>query len=287
MSAEPPTATSRFSAGSRSRRAVVLALCAAPVVALLLVVALLPLPFVVAYPGATVDVLGDVEGEAVIEISGTELREPDGELRMTTILATPPDAEIRLSEVVSGYLSDDRAVMPRDAVYPPGRNTEEIRDYTTGQMLDSQRAAVTAALALVGGRTDTGAGPVLPDDLGELDIDLRLEDVGGPSAGLLFALGVVELLDGDGEGGDLTGGRIIAGTGAIAPDGRVGSVGGVPLKTRAAERDGAEVFLVPSAECAEASRSAPDGLRLIPVSTLDDAVRALEALEAGDPVPSC
>uniref|UniRef100_UPI00389AE905 S16 family serine protease n=1 Tax=Streptomyces alkaliphilus TaxID=1472722 RepID=UPI00389AE905 len=280
-----PAAPSRFSAGSRSRRAVVLALCATPVVALLLVVTLLPLPFVVAYPGATVDVLGDVEGESVIEISGTEIRDPDGELRMTTILATPPDADIRLSEVVSGYFSDDRAVMPRDAVYPPGRNTEEIRDYTTGQMLDSQRAAVTAALTLVEGRT--GAGPDLPEDLGELDIELRLEDVGGPSAGLLFALGVVELLDGDGEGGDLTGGRVIAGTGAIAPDGRVGSVGGVPLKTRAADRDGAEVFLVPSAECAEANRSAPDGLRVIPVSTLTDAVRALEALESGDPVPTC
>ena len=113
------------------------------------------------------------------------------------------------------------------------------------------------------------------------------DTVGGPSAGLLFSLGIVNLLQGDGEGGDLTGGRVIAGTGTIAPDGTVGSVGGVPLKVQAARRDGATVFLVPRDECADAQANLPEGLRLIPVTTLDGAVDALRALASGGDVPSC
>jgi Lon-like protease len=194
---------------------------------------------------------------------------------MTTISATSPDTVVRLTDVISGYFADDRAVMPREAVYPVGDSTAEIREYNRGQMRESQDAAVTAALSYLG----------LDGD--DVEIELDLGDVGGPSAGLLLSLGIVELLDGDGEGGDLTGGRIIAGTGTIATDGTVGAVGGVPLKTQAAKRDGATVFLVPRGECSEATATAPDGLRLVPVSTLRGAVEDLRALADGGSVPSC
>ena len=73
----------------------------------------------------------------------------------------------------------------------------------------------------------------------------------------------------------------------LAPDGTVGSVGGVPLKVQAARRDGATVFLVPRDECADAQANLPEGLRLIPVTTLDGAVDALRALASGGDVPSC
>ncbi|CAM5233290.1 hypothetical protein SHIRM173S_05287 [Streptomyces hirsutus] len=122
----------------------------------------------------------------------------------------------------------------------------------------------------------------------DIEVDLKLADVGGPSAGLLFSLGIVDKLNGDDSGGDLTGGRIIAGTGTIDAEGRVGTVGGVPLKTQAARRDGATVFLVPEAECAAAQAELPDGLRLIPVTTLEGTVDALVDLEKGaGKVPSC
>jgi PDZ domain-containing protein len=112
--------------------------------------------------------------------------------------------------------------------------------------------------------------------------------VGGPSAGLLFTLGIIDKLDGNGSGGDLTAGRTIAGTGTIDGDGTVGAVGGVALKTQAARRDGATVFLVPKAECSDAKSELPKGLRLIPVTTLKSAVNALVALESGKgAVPSC
>jgi PDZ domain-containing protein len=111
--------------------------------------------------------------------------------------------------------------------------------------------------------------------------------VGGPSAGLLFTLGIIDKVDGDGSGGDLTGGRVIAGTGTIDASGKVGAVGGVPLKEQAARRDGATVFIVPQDECSDAKAELPSGLKLIPVTTLDGALSALSALRSGQPTPTC
>jgi PDZ domain-containing protein len=271
-----PRGLSAAALSAVTRRPFVLAVCALLVAALLGAAALAPLPFSVAHPGATVDVLGEDEGRPVISVAGDAVRDgaggaEAGELRMTTIMATSPDASVRLGDLLGAYFSDERAVMPREAVYPVGRTTEQIEQHNTAQMAGSQTAAVRAALAHLGMSED------------EVDIELRLENVGGPSAGLLFSLGIVDLL-----GDDLTGGEVIAGTGTITPEGVVGSVGGVPLKTLAAHRDGATVFLVPADECAEAGGNAPDGLRLIPVRTLGDAVASLTALASGDPaVPSC
>nr|WP_232212997.1 PDZ domain-containing protein [Saccharomonospora saliphila] len=115
------------------------------------------------------------------------------------------------------------------------------------------------------------------------EIDIALEDVGGPSAGLMFALAIVDRL----TQGDLTGGRHVAGTGEIDAQGNVGEIGGISFKLVAAREAGATSFLVPSGNCDEAVASAPDGLRLIEVGHLDDAVHALEALNSGEPVPTC
>ncbi|MEE1928112.1 S16 family serine protease [Streptomyces sp. TRM 70351] len=261
-----------------SRRRPVLAVCAALLLALFALTALAPLPYTLAHPGVTADVGGEHEGRPVITVTGPgagEPREPDGALLMTTIAATSPDATVRLADVLGGWFATDRAVMPRDVVYPVGDSTEEIRDYNSGQMARSQEAAVRAALAELG-----LSG-------GDVTVRLRLDEIGGPSAGLLFALGIVDAVEGDGNGGGLTGGRTVAGTGTIDEDGTVGPVGGVPLKTQAAARDGAEVFLVPEAECAEARSERPEGLRLVPVRTLDGALDALAALREGEEPPRC
>jgi PDZ domain-containing protein len=247
-----------------------------PVVGLLVTVALAPLPFSVAQPGMTANVLGENKGEPVITISGAQARKTSGQLRMTTIEATGPDARVGLGDVLDGWFRSDQAVMPREAVYPSGDTTEEIQEHNEAEMKESQDTATEAALAYLG------------EDSGDIEVTLRLADVGGPSAGLLFSLGIVDKLDGDGSGGDLTGGRVIAGTGTIDAAGKVGAVGGVALKTQAARRDGATVFLVPKAECADAKAELPKGLRLIPVTTLKGAVGSLVALETGKgSVPSC
>ncbi len=234
-----------------------------------------PLPFSVAQPGMTANVLGDNQGTPVITIAGAPTRTTGGQLRMTTIEATGPDARVSLGDVIGNWFRTDRAVMPRDAVYPSGNSVKEIEQHNTEQMQQSQDAAAQAALKYL----DLSASKV--------KVTLKLADVGGPSAGLLFSLGIIDKLDGNGSGGDLTGGKNIAGTGTISADGTVGAVGGVALKTQAARRDGASVFLVPKDECADAKAELPKGLRLVPVTTLKGAVSDLVALEKGKNVPVC
>ncbi|MEU9382259.1 S16 family serine protease [Streptomyces sp. NPDC048279] len=260
---------------SRLTRLQAVAVCAVPVVALIGTAVFAPLPFSVAQPGMTANVLGDNQGTPVITISGAPTRTTGGQLRMTTIEATGPETRVSLGDVIGNWFRTDRAVMPRDSVYPSGDNVKEIEQHNTEQMEQSQDAATQAALKYL----NLGADKV--------KVTLKLADVGGPSAGLLFSLGIVDKLDGDGSGGDLTGGRNIAGTGTITADGTVGAVGGVALKTQAARRDGATVFLVPKDECADAKAELPKGLRLVPVATLKGAVSDLVALEKGTKVPSC
>lgn len=246
-----------------------------PAVALVATAAFAPLPFVIAQPGLTANVLGKNEGTPVITIEGAPVRKTKGQLRMTTIEATGPDSSVRLDTLWDSWFQGDRAVMPRAAVYPEGDSTGEIEKHNTQEMVRSQHTAAQAALNYLGKSPD------------EVKVTLELADVGGPSAGLFFSLGVIDKLQGDGSGGDLTGGRIVAGTGTIDTDGTVGPVGGVSLKTQAAKRDGATVFLVPAAECGDAEAEAPAGLRLIPVTDLKGAVDSLRALEKGGKVPSC
>ncbi|MEU8994309.1 S16 family serine protease [Streptomyces caniferus] len=258
-----------------SSRTRALAVCSALVLALLLAAVLAPLPFAVAYPGMTANVLGNDKGKPVITITGAGTRKTSGQLRMTSIVATGPDASVHLPDIIEGWFRKDEAVMPREAVYPVGNNTEEIAEHNAKQMEESQDSATSAALGQLGKPTK------------DIKVKLSLADVGGPSAGLMFALGIVDKLDGDGAGHDLTAGRTIAGTGTITAGGKVGAVGGVPLKTQAAHRDGASVFLVPRKECTDARTELPKGMRLIPVTTLDGAVDALKALRTGGPVPHC
>jgi PDZ domain-containing protein len=105
------------------------------------------------------------------------------------------------------------------------------------------------------------------------DITIESENIGGPSAGLAFALTIVDVLTPE----DLTRGHHVAVTGTIDPNGDVGPVGGVEFKVRAAEKEGADVFLAPAMEVAEA-RKAASHLKVIGVSTLAEALAQLRKL---------
>lgn len=117
-----------------------------------------------------------------------------------------------------------------------------------------------------------------------LKISFAIADIGGPSAGLMFSLGIVDILTPE----DLTGGRFIAGTGTIDDEGKVGAIGGIHQKLVAARAAGATEFLTPAENCAEARRLIPDGLRLVKVTTLRDALSSLRVLRSGrGALPSC
>ncbi|HWL59385.1 MAG TPA: S16 family serine protease [Microbacteriaceae bacterium] len=117
-------------------------------------------------------------------------------------------------------------------------------------------------------------------------VTIQLDNVGGPSAGMMFALGIYDKL----TPGGLTGGEDIAGTGTIDAMGRVGAIGGIQQKMWGAVDAGAAWFLAPVDNCDEVVGSVPEGLRVFAVSTLDEAIRAVEVIGTGgdlDALPSC
>ncbi|WP_163807322.1 YlbL family protein [Mycolicibacterium anyangense] len=114
-------------------------------------------------------------------------------------------------------------------------------------------------------------------------IDFNLANIGGPSAGLMFSLAVIDKL----TTGDLNGSKFIAGTGTISEDGKVGPIGGITHKMTAAQEAGATVFLVPAENCDEAKSMRDDSMELVKVDTLNTAVDALHTLTSGGRPPSC
>lgn len=116
-------------------------------------------------------------------------------------------------------------------------------------------------------------------------ITVNLKDVGGPSAGMMFSLGIIDRL----TPGDMTGGTPIAGTGTMSFDGQVGAIGGIQQKMWGAKKDGAEWFLAPRDNCSEVVGHVPDGLHVVSVSTLAEATAAVSSIAegTGDTLPTC
>ena len=319
----------------------------------------LPVPYAELGPGPTLDTLGvDQSGKEIIQITGTAEDKTDGHLNLTTVSVRD---RLDLLAAMRGWLDPERAVVPREEIFPPGQTQQETDERNTRDFVTSQNSAELAALAYLhltkvvvssveadspsyrklsekdvitsvqGTKVGTVAelGKVLTatkpgttvtvgyeragrpgttqvtttratDESGAsravlgvgvtlastapFRVKIALDDrIGGPSAGLMFALGILEKLRPE----DLTGGKFIAGTGQIDVSGTVGPIGGIPLKLIAAKAKGATVFLVPAGNCAEAMRHPPEGLQLVKVESLSGAVDALDALDAGQPAPSC
>ena len=156
-------------------------------------------------------------------------------------------------------------------------------------VLDYRRKNAPAGVATVtlGSNPDRDYGylgvGVLNAPWAPFAIDFNLANIGGPSAGLMFSLAVVDKL----TTGDLNDGKFVAGTGTIDSEGKVGSIGGITHKMLAAREAGASVFLVPADNCDEAKSAHEDGLQLVRVETLGQAVDALHALSAGGEPPRC
>lgn len=149
---------------------------------------------------------------------------------------------------------------------------------------DAEPREVMVRLGTLPG-TEHGALGILPyaRPANDQDIVISLGDVGGPSAGLMFALAAVDKL----TPGELTGGRFVAGTGTIVSSGEVGEIQGIRFKMLAAREAGATVFLVPGGNCEEARTAVPEGLQIVRVDDLRGAVAALDTLRVGGTPPTC
>ena len=118
------------------------------------------------------------------------------------------------------------------------------------------------------------------------DVKIQLDNVGGPSAGMMFALGIIDKLTPDA----LNGGQDVAGTGTISATGDVGPIGGIRQKLYGARDAGAEWFLAPESNCNEVTGHIPAGLTVFAVKTLDDSLAALAAIKSGgdtSSLPTC
>ena len=173
---------------------------------------------------------------------------------------------------------DQEALTAALAAIPPG--TTVPVGYTRLGVPGS--GTVTTAAAAEGGGSALGV-LILQTPYAPFEVDIEVDDVGGPSAGLMLSLGIIDMV-GD---TDLTEGAVVAGTGTIDAEGAVGPIGGIPLKMVAAREIGAELFLVPADNCAEALQNPQPGLPMAKVASLDDALGALADLRAGKTPPSC
>lgn len=129
-------------------------------------------------------------------------------------------------------------------------------------------------------RDDDSGDPMIGIVLGELTeapfpIEIQAGDVGGPSAGMMHTIAIIDAL----TEGELTHGRVIAGTGTIQLDGSVGSIGGIRQKVVGAEAAGAEYIMVPQGNYEKALTAQRDHIEIVPVATLDDAISFLESLD--------
>ncbi len=169
--------------------------------------------------------------------------------------------------------------------------TSMLKNTKPGQsvLIDYRRKNAPAGIARItlGSKPDRSYGflgvAVLDAPWAPFVIDFNLANVGGPSAGLMFSLAVIDKL----TTGDLVDSKFVAGTGTITAEGKVGPIGGIMHKMVAARAAGATVFLVPAKNCYEANADSVPGLQLVKVDTLDQAVDALHTLTSGGRPPSC
>jgi Lon-like protease len=344
-----------------SRRAVTLLIAGIGVLACLVVVFALPVPYVALLPGPTYNTLGPLNGKQVVQISGRRTYNAPGHLNMVTVsyIGGPgADPPFNIFAALEAWLSPHEAVVPQQELFPPGQTQQQVAKADSEQMAGSQQTAQAAALCQLGikfrtidtivsvikglpaaGRLHRGdvitavdgkpvtcrstsssiirsrpAGsrvtltvrrgghlrnvslrtasyqgrPVVGVNIVEsyqfpFKVKINIGNIGGPSAGMMFALAIIDKL----TPANLTGGKFIAGTGEITPGGAVQPIGGIQQKMAAARAAGATVFLAPAGNCADTSGAVPHGLHIVKVSTLRGAIAALKALKAGRPVPSC
>ncbi|MGW0860529.1 YlbL family protein [Streptomyces sp. NPDC002690] len=201
-------------------------------------------------------------GDVIKSVDGTAVKDPAD----VAELVSKRDAG---QDVTFTVVPAERAAAAEKA----GKEPEGSQDVTL-----TTRKADDDGRAIVGIQAGT-------DHTFPFEIDINLADVGGPSAGLMFSLGIVDKL----TPGQLTGGKFVAGTGTIDDDGTVGPIGGINMKLVGARNAGARYFLTPDENCAAAAADTPSGLTLVRVKTIDDAKKSLDKIRTGDTaaLPSC
>ncbi len=280
--------------GPKGRRGFLRRVHAASWLVLALVACLfLPTSLTIESPGPTLNVLGRIDstvtdnlsekeakkltGTPVLALTGVTRHQDSGRLLMTTVNANGiPGQPALVIEALWGWASPDAAVMPREAYFDVNQTNEEYTQEENRQMTGAQTSAQSQAKAFLAARGY---------DVSKLKVSATAGDVGGPSAGLMMTLGIIDLVTPASE----TGGKTVAGTGTIGKGGKVGAIGGIRFKMIGARRAGASWFLAPASNCDEVVGNIPAGMRVVKVSTLSGAYSALVKIGTGQTssLPAC
>ena len=198
--------------------------------------------------------------------------------------------EVVINELVEEAPAADVLQLGDTVLAVNGRDVDSVDDFApalqgrgVGDTIDmtvNREGSVVDLEVELAEREDGPGVPMIGIVLGELTeppfpIEIRAGDVGGPSAGMMHTIAIVDAL----TEGELTQGRVIAGTGTIDLDGNVGSIGGIRQKVVAAEAAGAEYILVPEANYESALTAERDDIEIVSVATLDEAITFLEGLQ--------
>jgi PDZ domain-containing protein len=198
-----------------------------------------------------------------------------------TVKGTPAYGVLRPGDDITAV--DGTPISCQNNVVNLIRDRKPGSDVTLTVVRKNATQAVKLATKVVDGAPVVGVQLAPPTYKFPFKVKINLADIGGPSAGLMFALGIIDKL----SPGNLTGGEFIAGTGEIEPSGAIQPIGGIQQKMAGARAAGATIFLTPAGNCANTVGAVPAGLRLVRVTSLANAVSELSAIRHGQPVPSC
>lgn len=199
---------------------------------------------------------------------------------------TPADGALEADDVITaiGGTPVTSATQLREGIQESDGQPVQLTVQRDGE---EKSVEVTPEKNTDGGTTTWLIGVTLRTDYDfEIDVTIQLDNVGGPSAGMMFALGIIDTL----TPGELNGGENVAGTGTIDAAGTVGPIGGIRQKLYGARDAGADYFLAPASNCDEVVGHVPDGLQVIRTATLDESLDALEVIADGgdvDALPTC
>jgi Lon-like protease len=198
-----------------------------------------------------------------------------------TVAGMPANGVLRKGDDITAV--DGKQVTCHDNVVNMIRDRKPGAPVTLTIDRDGTAKTVTLTTKNEKGTPVVGVQLATPSYVFPFTVKINISDIGGPSAGTMFALGIIDKLTKD----NLTGGRFIAGTGEIDPQGDVEPIGGIQQKMAGARDAGATIFLAPAGNCSDTSGAVPGGLRVVRVSSLAGAVQDLEKIKDGQPVPSC
>ncbi|CAN2177351.1 Peptidase S16, Lon proteolytic domain containing protein [Candidatus Nanopelagicaceae bacterium] len=192
----------------------------------------------------------------------------DGQMYLLSIWVTNPETEILGYQVLQCWSQKDCVVVPRSVIYQAETDDEAEKAQGKIEMAKSQSTALLATKKLFA----KYHSDIDLTNLEDSSIKISLKNTGGPSGGLIFALGLTELLTPE----NILQGRKIAATGTISALGKVGAIGGVEEKITAARKTGTEIIFISSENCDEVPEKV-EGVRVIAVSTLEEAYKELLA----------